>query len=152
MLTELSFIFLFQGIELSLIAVEIIVVWLLSEVAHDLAWGIIEISWPSISIEALGLVARLFTWRVIVLGLLIRVLLWCLFIVSFTGVSCCLIQINVLRLLWCLRIWWSLFTVLPLLLGSWLMLLLPLFFFFFTCLCCVANHCFKSFCLRFIIH
>lgn len=61
MLAQLSFVFLFQGVELPLIAVEVIVVRLLGEVAHDLAWRIIEISWPSISVEALGLVARLFT-------------------------------------------------------------------------------------------
>jgi hypothetical protein len=60
MLAELSFVFLLQGVELTLVSVEIVVVRLLGQVPHDLAWWIIEISWPSICIETLTFIARLF--------------------------------------------------------------------------------------------
>ena len=60
MLAELSFVFLFQRIELTLISVEIIVVRLLSQMTHYFSWWIIEISWPSICVETLGFIARLF--------------------------------------------------------------------------------------------
>ena len=57
MLTELSFVFLLQGVELALVAVEIIVVRLLSQMSHDLSGWIVEIPWASICIESLCLVA-----------------------------------------------------------------------------------------------
>jgi len=60
MLAQLSFVFLFERIELTLVSVEIIVVRLLGQVTHHFSWGIVEISWPSISIETLGFIARLF--------------------------------------------------------------------------------------------
>jgi len=59
-LAELSFVFLLQGVELTLVTVEIVVVRLLGQVPHDLAWWIIEISRPSICIETLTFIARLF--------------------------------------------------------------------------------------------
>jgi len=59
-LAELSFVFLLQGVELPLVTVEIVVVRLLGQVPHDLAWWIIEISRPSICIETLTFIARLF--------------------------------------------------------------------------------------------
>lgn len=60
-LAQLGFIFLFQSVELTLISVEVVVVRLLGQMAHDLSWWIIEISWPSLGIETFTLVARLFT-------------------------------------------------------------------------------------------
>ena len=68
MLAELSFVFLFHGVELSLIPVEVVVVRLLSQVTHHFSWWIIEISGPSIRVEALTLIARLFTWGTIELS------------------------------------------------------------------------------------
>lgn len=61
MLAQLSFVLLLQSVELALASVEIVVVGLLSKVAHDFAGWVIEISWPSICIETLTFVARLFT-------------------------------------------------------------------------------------------
>lgn len=59
-LAQLSFVFLFERIELTLVSVEILVVRLLGQVTHHFSWGIIEISWPSICVETLGFIARLF--------------------------------------------------------------------------------------------
>jgi hypothetical protein len=60
-LAELSFVFLFQGVELTLISIEVVVVGLLCQTTHHLSWWIVKISWPSICIETLCLIARLFT-------------------------------------------------------------------------------------------
>jgi hypothetical protein len=60
-LAQLGLILLFQSVELTLISVEVVVVRLLGQMAHDLSWWIIEISWPSLGIETFTLVARLFT-------------------------------------------------------------------------------------------
>ena len=57
---QLSFVFLFECIELALVSVEIIIVGLLGQVTHDFSWWIIKISWPSTCIITLSLVARLF--------------------------------------------------------------------------------------------
>ena len=44
MLAKLSFIFLFQSVKLSLISIEIFVIWLLSQLSNHFAWWIVEIS------------------------------------------------------------------------------------------------------------
>ena len=148
-LAQLSFVFLFQRVELTLVSIEIVVVRLLSQMAHHLAWRVIEISWTSLRIKTLGFIARLFTWWVVVrTGYKLRAGVQ----LSYKWVRCRLVQINLLFLLWSLWIWWPLLSVIFFFsLFPRLMFLVLLFFFRFLCLC-VAHHFIKSFCLRFIIH
>lgn len=94
-LAQLSFVLLFQGVELALASIEIVIVRLLSEVTHDFAGWIIEISRPSICVEALTFVARLFARRVVELRV-VGVLL-------VARIGGCLVQVNLLVLLW--RLW-----------------------------------------------
>lgn len=98
MFAQLSFIFLFQGVELTLVAIEVVVVGLLSQVSHDLSGWIIEISWPSIGIKTLTFVARFFARRVVEL-----LLVWIL-LALLARVICALVQVNLLTSLRSLRI------------------------------------------------
>ena len=59
MLAHLGLEFLLESIELTLIAVEIVVVGLLSEMSQDLAWWVVEVSWSSLGVNALTLVSGL---------------------------------------------------------------------------------------------
>lgn len=97
-LAQLSFIFLFQSVELTLVSIEVVVVGLLSQVSHDLSGWIIEISWPSIGIKTLTFVARFFARRVVEL-----LLVWIL-LALLARVICALVQVNLLTSLRGLRI------------------------------------------------
>lgn len=55
-LAQLSFIFLLQGVELTLVSVEIVIVLLLSKVSHDFSWRIVEVPGSTLCIEAFSLV------------------------------------------------------------------------------------------------
>jgi hypothetical protein len=59
MLAHLGLELLLESIELTLVAVEIVVVGLLSEVSQDFAWWVVEISWSSLGINTLALVSGL---------------------------------------------------------------------------------------------
>jgi hypothetical protein len=48
MLAHLSLELLLQGVELALVAVEVVVVRLLSEVPEDLAWWVVKVSWSTL--------------------------------------------------------------------------------------------------------
>lgn len=48
MFTHLSFELLLEGIELTLVSVEVVVVRLLGEVSEHFTWWVIKISWPSL--------------------------------------------------------------------------------------------------------
>jgi len=135
-LAQLSFVLLLQSVELALTSVEIVVVGLLGEVTHDFAGWIIEISWPSICVETLTFIARLFARRVVELRVVGVAL------ARITGV---LVQISLLTLLWSLRI--GVVSFLGDWLGWWRLRSGILFFFGFFLVSSVAHHFFKSFCL-----
>jgi hypothetical protein len=58
-LAHLGLELLLQGVELTLIAVEVVVVGLLSQVSEDLAWWVVEVSWSSLGVNSLALVLGL---------------------------------------------------------------------------------------------
>ena len=60
MLAELSFIFLLESIELSLISIEVVIVGLLSKMPHDFARWVVEVSWTSLCIVSLTLIPSFF--------------------------------------------------------------------------------------------
>lgn len=55
-LTKLSLIFLFQWVKLSLISIEIFVIWLLSQLSNYFAWWIVKISFSLLIIPSFFLV------------------------------------------------------------------------------------------------
>lgn len=59
MFAELSFIFLLECVELSLVTIEVVVVRLLGKVPHDFSRWVVEVSWSSLCIVAFALIARL---------------------------------------------------------------------------------------------
>ena len=139
MFAELSFILLLQSVELSLISVEVIVVWLLCKVSHHFTRWVVKVSWPSLCVVTLTLISRLLTWRGVVLALGVSTkhgsIIW-----RLSRIICSFVQVNVLSLLWCLRIWSSLLLLLSffsLIFLSWRLLGL---FFFFVLLRSVAYH------------
>lgn len=142
MFAELSFILLLKSVELSLISIEVVIVWLLSEVSHDFSWWVVKISWSSLCIVTLALIARLLTSWIVLL---------CLVIAKHRSVISRLsrvigspVQINLLVLLWRLRIGWPLLLMLSflgLVLNPWLVLGL---FFLFALLRSVTNHFLES--------
>ena len=63
-LAHLSLELLLHGVELTLIAVEVIVVALLGQMSHDLSWWVVEISLLTVGIKLSLLVLVLFAGRV----------------------------------------------------------------------------------------
>lgn len=137
---ELSFVLLLECVELSLISIEVVIVWLLGEVSHHFSWRIVKISWSALSIVTLALIARLLTSGIVLLSLVsTQSLTDRLYIFSGS-----LVQINMLTLFWCLRIGWPLLLLVSLLgltLIPWLLLSL---FLFFILLRSVAYHFLES--------
>jgi hypothetical protein len=56
MFAHLSLELLLQGIELTLVAVEVIVIGLLSQVSQDFAGRIVKVSWSSLGVNTLSLI------------------------------------------------------------------------------------------------
>ena len=134
---------------MTLIAIEILIIWLLSKMTHHFAWWIIEISGPSIGVKTFPFIARSLTCRITEVSLVLA--LWTA-ILFLRFVRSGLFQINYFVLLWCLRIWASLFRVI---LGDLrLRSVLTWFFIFFSLLRLWLAHHFLSFCVCFklIIH
>jgi len=63
MLAHLGLVLLLESVELALVAVETIVVGLLSQVSQDLTWWIVEVSWSSLGVNALALISGLLLAR-----------------------------------------------------------------------------------------
>ena len=59
MLAHLGLELLLESIELTLVAIEVVVVGLLSQVSQNLAWWVVEVSWSSLGVNALSLVSGL---------------------------------------------------------------------------------------------
>ena len=60
-LAHLCLVFLFESIELTLISVEVVIITLLSQVAHHLSWWVIEVSfWLAILVELSGVLLGCF--------------------------------------------------------------------------------------------
>jgi hypothetical protein len=59
MFAHLGLELLLESIELTLVAIEIVVVGLLSEVSQDLAWWVVEVSWSSLGVNTLALISGL---------------------------------------------------------------------------------------------
>jgi hypothetical protein len=57
MFAHLSLEFLLQGVELTLVAVEIVVVGLLGQVSKDFTWWVVKVSWSSLGINTLSLIS-----------------------------------------------------------------------------------------------
>jgi hypothetical protein len=57
MLAELSFIFLLESVELTLVSVEIVVVGLLSEMPHHFSWWIIKVARSALGVIAFTFVS-----------------------------------------------------------------------------------------------
>lgn len=55
-LAKLSLIFLFQRVKLTLISIEIFVIWLLSQLSNDFAWWIVKISFSLLIVRSFLLV------------------------------------------------------------------------------------------------
>ena len=133
MLAELSFIFLLERIELSLITIEVTVVGLLSKMPHHFTRWIVEVSWSSLCIVSLALISCFFS-----IGAIFQWVVWwsvvgCTVstIVLFTWVVTSLFQVNLLVLLRSLWIWGSFllnFSILSLLVNVLLLLGLLLLF------------------------
>lgn len=110
MFAHLSFIFLFQCVELTLISVEIVVVRLLSQMPHNFAWWVIEVSRSAICIETFTFIPWFFTWwmtELIIEWVISSVVAIRLFVCVFQS----LIQVNLFFLLWSLRIGRNFFRV-----------------------------------------
>jgi hypothetical protein len=57
MLAHLSLVLLLESVELALVAVETIIVGLLSQVSQDLTGWIVKVSWSSLGVDTLALVS-----------------------------------------------------------------------------------------------
>jgi hypothetical protein len=66
-LAHLGFEFLFQGVELALISIEIVVIAGLLQVSHNLAWRVVEVSlltiWTQLSLLKLRFNGRVLTFH-----------------------------------------------------------------------------------------
>ena len=66
MFAHLSLELLLQSIELTLVAVEVVVVGLLGKVSKDFAWWVVKVSWSTLGVNTLSLISGLrFTRRVV---------------------------------------------------------------------------------------
>lgn len=70
MFAQLSLELLLQGVELSLVPIEIVIVRLLGQVSQNLAWRIVEVSWSALGVNSLALISLLLlVWGILgVLG------------------------------------------------------------------------------------
>jgi len=59
MFAHLSLVFLFECVDLSLVSIEVIVVWLIGEAAEHFAWWVVEVAWSAVGVEALALISSL---------------------------------------------------------------------------------------------
>ena len=59
MFAHLSLELLLQGVELTLVSVEVVVVGLLGQVSKDFAWWVVEVSWSSLGVNTLSLISGL---------------------------------------------------------------------------------------------
>ena len=59
MFAHLSFELLLKCIELTLVTVEVIIVWLLGQMLQNLTWWVVEVSWSSFGVETFSLILGL---------------------------------------------------------------------------------------------
>ena len=59
MFAHLSLVFLFECVDLSLVSIEVIVVWLIGEDAEHFAWWVVEVAWSAVGVETLALISSL---------------------------------------------------------------------------------------------
>ena len=145
MFAKLGLIFLFQGAELTLIAVESLVIWLLSKLFHDFAWWIIEILWPSIRIHTFTSIFCFLPVQVVIIAECISKNFWRQRRVLH------LIIIDNLFLFGGLRIGWYFLRILCGI-ADFVLLLGFSGFFILWDFYCSENHFFKSFCLNLLFH
>ena len=58
-LAHLGLILLLECVELTLVAIEVVVVGLLGQVSEDLAWRVVEVSWTALGVDTLALILGL---------------------------------------------------------------------------------------------
>ena len=59
MLAHLSLIFLLKCVEMTLTAVEVVIVRLLGQVLQDFTWRVVEVSWSSLRVQSFALILGL---------------------------------------------------------------------------------------------
>lgn len=63
MLAKLGLVLLLEGVDLSLVSVEIVIIGLLSQLSNDFSRRIVEVPWSPVGIDALSLVSHLILSR-----------------------------------------------------------------------------------------
>ena len=142
MLAELSFIFLLESIELSLISIEVVIVGLLSKMPHDFARWVVEVPWTSLCVVSLTLIPSFFPIGAVFQRVIRRSIIGTVSaVVLFGWVVAGLFQVDLLVLFRSLRIWSSFLLKLSILsLVVNVLLLLDLLLFFGLILCTVTSH------------